>query len=93
MIHVHLGKGTIDRYVPLPESTYDLLRRYWRTHRNTRFIFPAVGRSGQEKPTSKIPMSIEGVQGSLRKAKLAADIKKKGVSVHTLHHSSGCSTV
>ena len=32
-------------------------------------------------------MSIEGVQGALRKAKYAAGIKKKGVSVHTLRHS------
>ena len=31
-------------------------------------------------------MSIEGVQGALRKAKYAAGIKKKGVSVHTLRH-------
>ena len=34
MIHIHRGKGAKDRYVPLPESTYALLRRYWRTHRN-----------------------------------------------------------
>jgi site-specific recombinase XerD len=32
-------------------------------------------------------MSIEGVQGALRKAKRAAGISKKGVSVHTLRHS------
>ncbi|MFZ3114137.1 MAG: tyrosine-type recombinase/integrase [Syntrophales bacterium] len=87
MIHVHRGKRAKDRYVPLPESTYTLLRRYWRTHRNPRLIFPAVGRGGQEGPTSQVPMSIEGVQGALRRAKYAADIKKKGVSVHTLRHS------
>ena len=52
MIHVHRGKGAKDRYVPLPESTYDLLRRYWRTHRNPKLIFPAVGRGGQDGPTS-----------------------------------------
>jgi site-specific recombinase XerD len=86
MIHVHRGKGAKDRYVPLPESTYALLRRYWPTHRNPRLIFPAVGRGGQAGPTSTIPMSIEGVQGALRKAKFAAGIKKKGVSVHTLRH-------
>ena len=32
-------------------------------------------------------MSIEGVHGALRRAKLDAGIKKKGVSVHTLRHS------
>ncbi|MDO8724343.1 MAG: site-specific integrase [Syntrophales bacterium] len=87
MIHVHRGKGSKDRYVPLPESTYNLLRRYWRTHRNPTLIFPAVGRGGQNGPTAQIPMSIEGVQGALRRAKHAAGISKRGVSVHTLRHS------
>lgn len=87
MIHVHRGKGAKDRYVPLPESTYALLRKYWQTHRNPKLIFPAVGRGEKNGPTSKIPMSIEGVQGALRRAKPAAGIIKKGVSVHTLRHS------
>jgi len=87
MIHVHRGKGAKDRYVPLPEATLELLRKYWRTHRNPKLIFPAVGRSRVKAPTSTIPMSIEGVQGGLRRAKLAAGINKKGVSTHTLRHS------
>lgn len=87
MIHVHRGKGAKDRYVPLPEATLELLRKYWRTHRNPKLIFPAVGRSRVKAPTSTIPMSIEGVQGGLRRAKVAANINKKGVSTHTLRHS------
>ena len=87
MIHVHRGKGAKDRYVPLPEATLDLLRRYWSTHRNPKLIFPAVGRTRNQGPLSTIPMSIEGVQGGFRRAKFAAGIHKKGVSVHTLRHS------
>ncbi len=87
MIHVHRGKGAKDRYVPLPEATLELLRKYWRTHRNPKLIFPAVGRSRVKAPTSTIPMSIEGVQGGMRRAKVAAGINKKGVSTHTLRHS------
>jgi integrase/recombinase XerD len=87
MIHVHRGKGAKDRYVPLPEATLDLLRRYWCTHRNPKLIFPAVGRTRNRAPVSTEPMSIEGVQGGFRRAKFAAGIKKKGVSVHTLRHS------
>ena len=87
MIHVHRGKGAKDRYVPLPESTYALLRRDWCTHRNPRLIFPAVGRTRNQGPVSAIPMSIEGVQGGFRRAKVAAGIQKRGVSVHTLRHS------
>ncbi|MEA2083555.1 MAG: tyrosine-type recombinase/integrase [Thermodesulfobacteriota bacterium] len=87
MVHVHRGKGAKDRYVPLPESTYALLRRYRLTHRHKRLIFPAMGRGGQDGPTAERPMSIEGVQGAFRKAKFAASIRKKRVSVHTLRHS------
>jgi len=87
MIHIHRGKGAKDRYVPLPESTYHLLRRYWCTHRNPQLIFPAVGRTRNQGPVSTIPMSIEGVQGGFRRAKIATGIKKKGVSIHTLRHS------
>lgn len=34
MLHVHRGKGAKDRYVSLPDETYQLLRRYWASHRN-----------------------------------------------------------
>ena len=87
MIHVHRGKGSKDRYVPLPEATYRLLRRYWVTHRNNKLIFPALGRGGINGPTSRKPMSIEAVQGAFRQAKYAVGIQKKSVSVHTLRHS------
>lgn len=87
LIHVHHGKGAKDRYVPLPESTLALLRRYWCTHRNPKLIFPAVGRGRQNGPSSTVPMSVEGVQGALRRAKREVSITKKGVSIHTLRHS------
>lgn len=69
MIHVHRGKGAKDRYVPLPNSTLQLLRRYWATHRNPKLLFPALGRSSQEGPTAKEPMAKASVQGVFRKAK------------------------
>lgn len=87
MIHIHRGKGAKDRYVPLPDAILDLLRRYWLTHRNPKLIFPAVGRTRNLAPKSTIPMSIEGVQGGFRRAKIDAGINKQSVSVHTLRHS------
>jgi site-specific recombinase XerD len=86
MIHVHRGKGARHRYVPLPRATYQLLRKYWLTHQNQQLIFPAVGRGQNKGPISKIPMSIEGVQGAFRRAKFAAGIQKRA-SIHTLRHS------
>src|SRR5438105_6452935 len=44
MIHVRHGKGAKDRYVPLPKRTLQLLRDYWKTHRNPVLLFPAAGR-------------------------------------------------
>ena len=86
-IHVHRGKGAKDRYVPLPDATYHLLREYWRTHRNPKLIFPALGRGHNLGPTSETPMAIESVQGAFREAKIKAGIRKRHVSIHTLRHS------
>lgn len=87
MVHVHRGKGAKDRYVPLPGSTLDLLRRYWATHRNTRLLFPALGRDGKGGSTAETPMAKSSVQGAFRRAKFEASIRKQGVSIHTLRHS------
>jgi site-specific recombinase XerD len=86
MIHVHRGKGAKDRYVPLPQSTLQLLRQYWRTHRHPQLLFPAVGRSGSGAKQALIPMAKSSVQGALRRAKWDAGVRKKGVSIHTLRH-------
>ena len=87
MIHVHRGKGAKDRFVPLPEETLALLRRYWVTHRNPTLIFPALGRNMKNGPVAKTPMAGDSVQGAFRRAKAAAGITKRRVSVHTLRHS------
>jgi integrase/recombinase XerD len=87
MIHVHRGKGAKDRYVPLPQSTLNLLRRYWLTHRHPHLLFPALGRSGQGAKESQTPMAKSSVQGAFRRAKFDAGIAKKGVAIHTLRHS------
>jgi len=87
LIHVHRGKGAKDRYIPLPDSTLVLMRKYWKTHRNEKLIFPALGRGHNLGPVSKTPMAIDSVQGAFRIAKFKAGITKKHVSVHTLRHS------
>ena len=87
MIHVHRGKGAKDRYVPLPQSTLHLLRRYWLTHRHPQLLFPALGRNGKGAKEAQTPMAKSSVQGAFRRAKWDAGVRKKGVSVHTLRHS------
>jgi len=85
LIHVH-GKGSKDRYVPLPQRTLQLLREHWKTHRNPVWIFPSAGNGGTSMPTAKSPMSKGCVQTAFREALKQSGIKKRA-SVHTLRHS------
>jgi integrase/recombinase XerD len=87
MIHVHRGKGAKDRFVPLPQATLKLLRTHWREHRHPRLLFPALGRDSQSAHAAQTPMAKSSVQGAFRKAKWAAGIRKRQVSIHTLRHS------
>ncbi|MFH1843576.1 MAG: site-specific integrase [bacterium] len=87
LIHIHLGKGAKDRYVPLPDSTLAVLRDYWKTHRNEQWIFPRIGRSRKEGPTATEPMNKETVHGALRRVLKTLPAITKPVRVHTFRHS------
>jgi site-specific recombinase XerD len=86
LIHIHHGKGGKDRYVPLPASTLNLLREFWKTHHNPIWIFPACGRGGIHRSTAKEPMPYCNVQDAFRAALRACGIHKPA-TVHTLRHS------
>lgn len=86
ILHIHLGKGAKDRYVPLPQATLFLLREFWRTHRNRTWLFPAPGRSGVSMPTAQQPMPISSVQMAFKQALRQSKISKPA-HVHTLRHS------
>jgi site-specific recombinase XerD len=86
VIHIRHGKGGKDRYVPLPVSTLELLRSYWKTHRNPTWIFPAPGRGGIHRATATKPMPYCNVQDALRAALKESGINKRA-TVHTLRHS------
>ena len=92
MVHIHRGKGAKDRYIPLPQSTLQVLREFWKTHQHPTFLFPADGRNhrgvSQCKGPSqaKTPMSPTAVQGAMKQITKAINFGKK-VSTHTLRHS------
>jgi len=87
LIHVRHGKGGQDRYVPLPRRTLELLREFWRTHRNPVWIFPACGRGARTgMPTAHRPIPKSSVQIVFREALLESGIQKRA-SIHTLRHS------
>ncbi len=82
-----LGKGSKERFVPLPESTLEILREYWVTHRNPRLLFPALGRRRNQGRTAERPMAIGSVQGALRRVMAELPKIQKHVTTHTLRHS------
>jgi len=84
-VHVRLGKGKKDRYVILPQLTLTTLRRYWRTHRHPRLLFPA-GYCTQERFRATGPMSKSGVQRSIKLVARDAGIRTR-ISPHTLRHA------
>ena len=86
LIHVHMGKGGKDRYVPLPDRTLVLLRQYWQTHRHPRWLFPARTPHGVPLSKASEHLSPSSVQKALRAACSASGIQKHA-TVHTLRHS------
>ncbi|MFQ5768949.1 MAG: hypothetical protein ACE5HX_00325 [bacterium] len=79
LIHVRHGKGAKDCYVPLPETTLEHLRAYYRTHRNPVWIFPAAGRAGQhnEFSTATRPTPHGNIQDAFRTALRKSGVNKK----------------
>jgi site-specific recombinase XerD len=86
MIHVRHGKGAKDRYVPLPQRTLQLLRQYWKQHRNPVLLFPAEGREHMDLARSTEPMSKSSVQDAFHAAWKQSGNNKRA-SVHSLRHS------
>jgi integrase/recombinase XerD len=86
LVHVHLGKGAKDRFVPLPSRTLALLREYWLIHRNPVWLFPAVGSDRRQAGSSDRPVVHTGVQEVMRRVVHELGLRK-AVSIHTLRHS------
>jgi len=86
LLHIQGGKGNKDHYVPLPQRALELLRSQWLTHRNPRFLFPAIDPHTGTVHSATQPMIVDSVQRAFRLAVQEAGIHKH-VTVHTLRHS------
>jgi site-specific recombinase XerD len=76
-VHIRNAKGNRDRLVPLPHATHQLLRRFWRVHRNPVLLFPS--REGGLKCAARAPTHMDrgGVQRTLHQVVAACGLKKR----------------
>jgi integrase/recombinase XerD len=84
-VHIRDAKCNKDRLVPLPDTTRDVLRRFWSVHRNPVLLFPNrhAGLKGAASATT--PLGRGGVQITLRKVAEACGINKR-------LHPTACAT-
>ena len=84
-VHIRMGKGKKDRFVPLPLLTLKALRKFWATHRHEKFIFP-----GSEQQIARHGKAVFMDKGTLQKT-IKVIAKECGISknvhIHTLRHS------
>ena len=85
-VHVRLGKGKKDRYVPLPEVTLQALRGYWKTHCHPRLLFPNQNGTSTQIRSAASFMDRGGVQLAIKAAVADCGIHRK-ISTHSLRHS------
>jgi site-specific recombinase XerD len=84
LIHVHQGKGSRDRELPLTQKMLGALREYWRATKTKPrvYLFPSPRlSSGEERPTSD-----KTVWHACHESALRAGILKR-IGPHTLRHS------
>ena len=76
-VHIRDAKGNRDRFVPLPQATHTLLRRFWATHRNPVLLFPNRHRGLTGAASATTPLDRGGVQTTLHKVINTCGLKKR----------------
>lgn len=93
-IRIRHAKGGRERYVPVTARMVEILRSFWRRHRNPEFLFPGLGRGWK---AMKIPAEVAAarsrhavseaaVQVAFQHCVAAVGMTKHAV-VHSLRHS------
>jgi integrase/recombinase XerD len=77
VIHVHQGKGSKDRDVPLSQKLLETLREYWRQVKPKTYLFPGRGEDAH--------LTTKAVWHACHGAVERAGIQKK-ISPHSLRH-------
>jgi site-specific recombinase XerD len=84
-VHIRDSKGNRDRFVPLPEASLMVLRRFWKTHRNPELLFPNRHGGLNGAGSACTPLDRGGVQKALRQVAHECGLKKRS-------HRTACAT-
>ena len=76
-VHIRRGKGHKDRFVPLPDLTYEGLRALWCKHRNPCWLFPNATGSPERIRSATSHMDRGGTQAAMKAVVTECGIKKK----------------
>jgi integrase len=77
LVHIRRGKGHKDRFVPLPDLTYQALRALWCKHRNPCWLFPNAVGSPERIRSATTHMDRGGTQAAMKAVVEQCGIKKK----------------
>jgi len=76
-VHIRRGKGHKDRFVPLPDLTYQAFRALWCKHRNPCWLFPNAIGSPERICRAATHMDRGGAQAAMKAVVTQCGIKKK----------------
>jgi site-specific recombinase XerD len=76
-VHIRDAKGNRDRFVPLPQATHTVLRRFWSVHRNPVLLFPNRHGGLKGAATATTPLDPGGVQRTLHRVIETCGLKKR----------------
>jgi integrase len=77
LVHIRRGKGHKDRFVPLPDLTYQALRALWSKHHNPCWLFPNAVGSLDHIRNATTHMDRGGAQAAMKAVVEQCGIKKK----------------
>ena len=84
LIHVHQGKGSRDRDLPLTAKSLEALREYWQSCKRKPRVYLFPSRFPPIEPER--PISDKVVWHACHEAALRAGLTKR-IGPHTLRHS------
>ncbi|NDU91616.1 MAG: tyrosine-type recombinase/integrase [Ferrovum sp.] len=76
-VQIRNAKGNRDRFVPLPENTLQVLRRFWQTHRNPVLLFPNRQGGLEKSHLATTPLDRGGIRATLRQVTHDCGFKKE----------------